>query len=164
VKRRYGPRESARVFVRDGFIDRYSGQCLVFPPVLRLISVALPGEFPFHPGWKTDVTYPAYNALGATVDHLVPVTRGGRDDESNWVTTSMARNFAKMNSTLEEIGWALHPGGRLEDWDGLLGWFLDYADAHADLVRSGSLRQWHVAAQAALPTPRRTPAAPPGPR
>ena len=147
IKRRYGPRESTRVFVRDGFIDRYSGQRLIFPPVLRVISEVLPAEFPFHPNWKTDVTHPAYNALSATIDHVVPVTRGGRDDDSNWVTTSMARNFAKMNSTLEEIGWTLHPAGRFEVWDGLLRWFITFAEGHPDLVRAGSIRQWYVAAK-----------------
>jgi HNH endonuclease len=54
---------------------------------------------------------PAFWEVGATIDHVVPVTRGGADDESNWVTTSMARNSAKMNWTLEELGWTLHPPG-----------------------------------------------------
>ena len=147
VKRRYGPLQSTRVFVRDGFVDRYSGQRLIFPPVLRVISEVLPADFPYHPAWKTDVTHPAYNALSATVDHVVPVTRGGKDDDSNWVTTSFARNYAKMNSTLEEIGWTLHPPGRYEVWDGLLGWFVRYTEGHADLVRTGSMRQWYMAAR-----------------
>jgi len=48
---------------------------LVFPPVLRLVSAALPGEFPFTPTGKTDVTHPAYWEIGATVDHLFPCRR-----------------------------------------------------------------------------------------
>lgn len=81
--RKYGPVESTRVFIRDGFMDRYSGEQLIFPPVFRVVSAALPDAFPYHPAWKTDVTHPAYWEMGATVDHLVPVTRGGADDESN---------------------------------------------------------------------------------
>ena len=42
TKRRYGPVESTRVFVRDGFLDRYTGERLVFPPVLRVLSEMLP--------------------------------------------------------------------------------------------------------------------------
>lgn len=76
--RRYGPVESARVFVRDGFIDRYTGARLIFPPVLRIVSAVLPSEFPFHPNWKTTATHPAFWEVGATIDHLVPVTRGER--------------------------------------------------------------------------------------
>ncbi len=68
--RRYGPVESTRVFVRDGFVDRYTGARLVFPPVLRVISAVLPSEFPFHPNWKTTATHPAFWEVGATVDHL----------------------------------------------------------------------------------------------
>lgn len=151
-KRRYGAVESTRVFVRDGFLDRYTGERLVFPPVLRLLSVVLPAEFPYHPNWKSDVTHPAYWEIGATVDHLVPVSRGGADGETNWITTSMARNSSKMNWTLQELGWELQPPGDFRLWDGLVHWFLDYTDAHPELVRSGSVRQWHRAAKLAVNT------------
>lgn len=60
TKRKYGPVESTRLFVRDGFIDRYTGERLIFPPVLRVLSSVLPAEFPFHPNWKTDLTHPSY--------------------------------------------------------------------------------------------------------
>ena len=145
--RRYGSEKSTRVFLRDGFIDRYTGGRLIFPPVLRVISAALPTEFPFHPNWKATVTHPAFWEVGATIDHLVPVTRGGMDDESNWVTTSMARNSAKMNWTLNELGWRLHPPGDPEDWDGMLRWFLEYAEAYPKVLSNNSVIQWHRAAK-----------------
>lgn len=152
TKRKYGERQSTRVFIRDGFRDRYTGERLIFPPVLRMLSLALPNEFPYHPNWRTDVTHPAYWEVGATIDHLVPVTRGGADDESNWVTTSMARNSAKMNWTLAELGWTLHPPGDFREWDGLLRWFLDFTAARPAMLVNTSIRQWHRAAlQAAAP-------------
>ena len=40
-----------------------------------------------------------------TIDHVIPVARGGADDESNVVTTSMLRNSAKSNWLLDEVGW-----------------------------------------------------------
>lgn len=150
TQRRYGPVESTRVFVRDGFVDRYTGERLIFLPVLRMISAALPSEFPYHPNWKTEATHPAYWEVGTTIDHLVPVTRGGRDDETNWVTTSMARNSAKMNWTLKELGWTLHPPGDFRTWDGLLGWFLDYTATRPSLRANPSIRQWHRAATLAI--------------
>ena len=109
--------------MRDGFIDRYSGDRLIFLPVFRILSAVLPSDFPYHPNWKTDVTHPAYWEIAATVDHLVPVTRGGTDDESNLIATSMAHNFAKMNWTLEELGWHLRRPGDLQKSDGLIHWF-----------------------------------------
>ena len=152
TKRRYGAIESTRIFMRDGFLDRYTGDRLVFPPVLRVISSALPAEFPFHPNWKTDVTHPAYWEIGATIDHLVPVSRGGADDASNWVTTSMARNSAKMNWTLEELGWSLLPAGDFRQWDGLIHWFLEYTSTHGEIIANESVRQWRRAAEVAMAT------------
>jgi hypothetical protein len=150
TKRQYGPVASTRVFVRDGFRDRYTGERLVFPPVLRVLSSALPEDFPFHPNWKTDVTHPAYWEVGATIDHLVPVSRGGADDESNWMTTSMARNSAKMNWTLAELGWALHAPGDFREWDGLLRWFLEFTATRPAALASASVQQWHRAAVLAV--------------
>jgi hypothetical protein len=59
TQRRFQPLEYTKVFVRDGFLDRYSGARLVFPPVLRVLSFALPTAFPYHANWKTDETHPA---------------------------------------------------------------------------------------------------------
>jgi hypothetical protein len=128
--RRYTPREMTAVFVRDGFIDRYTGVRLIFPPVLRVISAELPIEFPAHKNWKMSETHAAFWDLFPTIDHIVPVARGGVDDESNWVTTSMASNAAKANWTLEQLGWNLAPPGDLESWDGMSSWLLDYLDEH----------------------------------
>jgi hypothetical protein len=44
--------QSTRVFLRDGFIDRYTGDRLIFPPALRLLAIDLPTEFPWHTNWK----------------------------------------------------------------------------------------------------------------
>jgi HNH endonuclease len=119
-------------FLRDGFIDRYSGDRLIFPPVLRVLSLTMRESFPFHTNWKMSETHPAYWDLCATIDHMTPVSRGGADDKSNWATTSMARNAAKGNSTLEQIGWTLHPPGDVRDWDGLTAWFTRYIGAHPE--------------------------------
>lgn len=150
TQRNYGPLESTRVFIRDGFLDRYTGERLIYPPVLRVLSVILPTEFPYHPNWKTNLTHPAYWEVGATVDHLTPVTRGGADEESNWVTTSMARNSAKMQWRLEELGWTLHPAGDFTVWDGMLHWFLDYTARRPEIATSNSVRHWRRAAHVAL--------------
>ncbi len=150
TRRKYGPVESTRVFVRDGFIDRYSGQRLTLPAVFRVLSFALPADFPYHPNWKTEVTHPAYWELGATIDHLIPVTRGGSDDESNLITTSMAHNSAKLNWTIDECGWKLHPSGDLKEWDGLIRWFVEYAGTHLEYASNSGVAQWLRAAKLVL--------------
>ncbi len=151
-QRTYGPLDLTTLFVRDGFIDRYSNERLVFPPALRLISAEIPEAFPYHLHWKTDATHSAFWEMGATLDHVVPVALGGVDDESNWVTTSMARNSAKMSFTLDQLGWKLHPRGSFEAWDGLLRWFVDYGRRRPTLLEGNPLNGWHRAAESILRT------------
>lgn len=147
ISRKYGPFESTKIFARDGFVDRYSGLRLIFPPVLRLLSFMMPDEFPYQLHWKTEVTHPAYYELSATIDHLVPVSRGGNNEESNLVSTSMTRNSAKGNWTLEDLGWTLHAPGDIREWDGLIGWFIDFTETHPELCEKSWIRSWLRAAK-----------------
>ena len=128
--------------MRDGFVDRYSGKRLVFPGTLRLISKLLPKEFPFHVNWKTDECHFAFYELFPTIDHLVPVSRGGSDSDVNWVSTSMLRNAAKANFTAEELGWELVPPGNLNEWDGLTNWFLQQYGRRREFHSDAYLRKW----------------------
>ncbi|MEZ4324856.1 MAG: HNH endonuclease [Polyangiales bacterium] len=125
-KRSYSERESLKLFLRDGFIDRYGGARLVNPGVLRLLSVLLPDAFPAHPNWKMSESHQGFWELFPTVDHVVPIARGGTDDESNWMTCSMLRNSAKAHWTLDELGWHVVPSGDLATWDGLTSWFVRF--------------------------------------
>jgi 5-methylcytosine-specific restriction endonuclease McrA len=139
-------RRQFQLFLRDGFTDRYSGERLVYPGALLALSILLGPSFPYHPNWKQSVTHPAFWELYPTIDHIVPVARGGADDESNMVTTSMLRNSAKANWLLEELGW---PAGRapvVPDWDGLLGWFLSTCVLHEGLRQNKAIGRWRRAA------------------
>ena len=144
--RRYTEAQSLRVFRRDGFVDRYSGQRLVFPGVFRLLSRLLPEEFPFHPNWKMSRTHPAYWELFPTIDHVLPVARGGPNHDGNWVTTSMLWNAAKANWTLDELGWKLYPAGSLAEWDGLTSLFVSFVDSERSVLSDAYLRRWYSAA------------------
>jgi 5-methylcytosine-specific restriction endonuclease McrA len=150
VGRHYSELQCMEVFTRDGFIDRYSGKRLIFPGTLRLLSKIFPSEFPFHNNWKTDACHFAFWELYPTVDHLVPVSRGGSDDQSNWVSTSMVRNAAKANFTIEELGWQVLPPGELKRWDGLSNWFLRQVKVRQEIQESGYLRRWANAAKRVL--------------
>lgn len=140
--RNYSDVQKTQIFIRDGFIDRYSGEKLVFPPVLRLMSKLMSDEFPYHSNWKMSECHIAYWQLSPTIDHIVPVARGGADEESNWACTSQLRNSAKANWLLEELGWELHPPGDLREWDGLLHWYVDYANDHAEIKADPWFRGW----------------------
>lgn len=140
--RHFSNEDALRIFMRDRFTDRYSGDRLVFPGSLRLLSALLPAEFPYHPNWKTTECHQLYWLLFPTVDHVEPIARGGRDEESNWVTTSMMRNSAKGPWTLQELGWQVLPLEDLTAWDGLLGWFKEFVDVHPDVLQNAGVREW----------------------
>ena len=145
VERQYSRETALRVFRRDGFVCRYSGKRLVFPGTLRLLSVLLPVQFPFHPQWKPARTHLAYWQLHPAVDQIVPVTRGGKDEDSNLATTSQLRVSAKSSWLLEELGWRLLPPEDLRGWDGLSGWFGDFVAAHPQVLQKPSVKSWHDA-------------------
>jgi len=144
--RRYSEYQMTQIFFRDGFVDRYTGDRLVFPGTLRLLSTLMPEEFPAHPNWKMSESHIVYWELFPTIDHVVPVARDGSDDESNWVTTSMLRNSAKANWTLKELDWVLHPRGSIKEWDGLIGWFVDYTAQNPSTLAGDYLKTWRAAA------------------
>ena len=127
----------------------------MFPGTLRLLSLLLPSEFPFHPHWKVSESHPMYWELFPTIDHVEPVVMGGLDEDSNWVTTSMLRNSAKAHWSLADLGWTLKPAGDVSEWDGLSAWFYGYVSAHPQCLSDAYLRSWHRAGEAFARVPSR---------
>ena len=150
--RRCSAQEMARVFHRDGFIDRYRGTRLVFPPVLRMLSLYLPEVFPYHPNGKFTACHFAFWALFPTIDHIQPIARGGADSEENWVCCSMLTNSIKANWTLEELQRQLRPPRDRREWDGMLGWFVERLAADPAIARHSYIKRWQHAALAVAPS------------
>ena len=142
-KRSYTLIERMQQFLKDGFIDRYSGNRLVNPGILKVISTYFPEEFPFQPHWKMTDTHIAYWELSPTIDHVYPIAKGGQDDPNNWVTTSMKNNSIKSNYTIEEIGWTLYPKGNIEEWDGLTQVFIELVDNNRELLNDRYIKTWY---------------------
>ena len=143
-KRQYSKYQMCKVFLRDGFIDRYSGDKLLFPGLLKILTIEFPDIFKYHRNWKMSDTHMIYWDLCPTVDHLIPVARGGQDNDCNWITTSMIRNSAKSNWTLEEIGWKLHDKGQLDNWDGLVHYFIDLTNKNKDYEQDKYVYNWKL--------------------
>lgn len=142
-KRTYTLSQKMEQFLKDGFIDRYTGKKLVNPGILKILSFHFPDDFPYDPHWKMTQTHIAYWELVPTIDHIVPIARGGIDSPDNWVTTSMKNNSIKNNYTLDEINWVLHPKGDLKDWDGLTKLFVELVDNNEELKRDSYIRNWY---------------------
>jgi len=128
--RRYTPKEETRLFLRDGFIDRFSGDRLVFPPVLFLVSLHLKTQFPYHSDLQPPGCHPMYWDLKPTIVQVAPDTQGHlpRPTDPNWITTSIRRAAIKGNQAAQTLGWALFPPGNAAKWDGLLPWFMEFAE------------------------------------
>lgn len=63
----------------------------------------------------------ALSALNATLDHILPHSRGGTNEESNLVAACGMCQFGRGHWTLEEVGFT-DPRERLpilDKWDGL---------------------------------------------
>lgn len=149
-RRSYSPLQMTKVFLRDGFIDRYSGEKLLFPGIFRILQLELPNDFPAQSNWKMKETHMVYWELFPTIDHVIPIARGGKDTEDNWVTTSMKRNSAKANWLLDEIGWTLNNPGDLKEWDGLVYLFLDLVKVYPELLTNKYISTWQKALLSSL--------------
>lgn len=146
-KRAYTMAQKMQQFVKDGFIDRYTGQKLLNPGMLKVISNYFPEEFPYHPHWKMTDTHMAYWELIPTIDHIYPIAKGGHDDQKNWVTTSMKNNSIKSNYTIDEIHWKLYSQGSIDDWDGLTSVFIELVDNDKELLKDSYIRSWYNASK-----------------
>lgn len=142
-KRTYTISQKMNQFIKDGFIDRYTGKRLLNPGVLKIISHYFPDEFPYHPHWKMTDTHIAYWDLIPTIDHIYPIAKGGEDNENNWVTTSMKNNSIKSNYTIDDIHWELYPKGNISEWDGLTRVFLQLVENDKELLNDSYIKSWH---------------------
>lgn len=142
-KRSYTLKQKMNQFLKDGFIDRYTGQRLINPGMLKVITYYFPEEFPYDPHWKMTKTHIAYWNLIPTIDHVFPIALGGIDDPSNWVTTSMKNNSIKSNYSLDEMNWNLYERGNLNNWDGLTKLFIEIVEKNNDLLRDSYIKSWY---------------------
>lgn len=142
-KRAYTNKQKMKQFVKDGFIDRYSGKKLLNPGILKVLSNYMPEEFPYHSHWKMEECHNAYWEFVPTVDHIYPVALGGADSEENWATTSMIHNSIKSNWTLEQLGWKLYDAGDYKEWDGLTDLFVKLVEADKQLLEDSYIKTWY---------------------
>ena len=148
--RKYTIKQMMEQFFKDGFIDRYSGNKLVNPGMLRVISQLLPDSFPYQSHWKTDECHISYWDYQPTLDHIYPIALGGKDSEENWATTSMVNNSAKSNFTLEQLGWTLKEQGDIKDWDGLSKIFIEIVEKDFELLKISRIKDYYIATKSII--------------
>jgi hypothetical protein len=139
-----------RVFARDGFMNRFTGELLIFPAVLRLLSKEFPSIMPYQMAWRFGEIHIAYYDLYACIYGLIPKSRGGLDAESNLITTTMPYVLARSHSTVEEMGWRLTREGYVDEWDGMSSWYVEYVKENPELRNINYFNLWYIAAKKAL--------------
>ena len=148
--RTYTLKQKMNQFKADGFIDRYTGDKLINPGILKLFSFYFPNEFPYHPHGKMTEGHIAYWELFPIIDHIYPIAMGGIDEPENWATTSMLNNAVKSNWSLEQLRWELHPAGDFEEWDGLTRLFVEIVENNEELIDDKYIRTWYNASKEIL--------------
>jgi len=89
------------LFARDGWRCRFCG-CRVVPPKARAaMGEALPCAIPWS---EAEGFHGAFYAISASVDHIVPHSMGGTNDEENLVTACWPCQFGRGAWSLEEVG------------------------------------------------------------
>lgn len=78
------------IFERDQYRCRLCGLRTIDLDVLKALSRLFPDELPYHPAWKQGVTSPIYWTHSTSLEHVVPIARGGADDETNFATSCYA--------------------------------------------------------------------------
>ena len=148
TKRSMSSNQLMELWMRDGFLDRYTGQRLLYPGTLRLLGVLMPEELPYHPNGKLDECHMIHWELYPSHDHRRAAALGGSIELDNLVTCSMLTNARKGHWTLAQPDLQMHDPGRIEDWDGQTAWFVRMIEKSPSLLEKNKpLRNWHKVAQ-----------------
>jgi len=127
--------EALRVWSADCWACRYCEELVFFPPAFRAMARRFGNHGYFHPNWKADHS-PLLIKRGASVDHIIAVTRGGAHEQANFVTACWECNIRKNNAE----GWLPRPQRCGEPWDGMLAVFKGLTTAEPDAAERRWLR------------------------
>ena len=107
------------IYVRDGWRCRYCGTRVIDRSMRARLHRCLSDVARW--GARNADKHTALAALSASLDHIVPHSRGGTNDEPNLVTACNACQFGRGQWTLDEVGFwdpREYPPV-LDEWDGL---------------------------------------------
>ena len=115
-----GKAATDQVFARDGWRCRFCGVRVVVPAARKALAAAVPDALCW--SGPNEGQHAAFLYVSATLDHVVPHSRGGTNDAENLVAACWPCNFGRGGYTLEQMGLR-DPRLRTpvsDEWDGLL--------------------------------------------
>lgn len=140
--------EQMKIFMRDGFVDRFTGKRVFMPAVLVVLGKTMPDVFPYKDThWDRDQTHQAHEMFTAAVKKIIP--SASAKYERNLVTVSYLTKLSRGNATIEDLGQRLLTLEEIENlrWDGMTDWFVRYVDEHRDLLANTMINKWYTAIQ-----------------
>ena len=96
----------------------YCHRPLFFGPSLLLLENMNPGRGYYHPNGATGKMLQLFQQCWASVDHIVPVTHGGTNDQENLVSCCMICNIRRGNFVDDRYVTSKHPSSCDLRWDG----------------------------------------------
>ncbi|MBU1197034.1 HNH endonuclease [Candidatus Micrarchaeota archaeon] len=116
-----------KIWARDGWSCRYCGEAVFFAPTLKLLNELSPGHGYYHPNGKTGSMLPLFQMRWASVDHVTPFSKGGEDNEQNYVTACWGCNLKYRERTHEQgkpSPIEINMNAKKLGWDGLSSIYL----------------------------------------
>jgi DNA-directed RNA polymerase subunit RPC12/RpoP len=110
---------SRAILARDGFRCRFCGSRVVINEVRHVFRHFSPDAA--RQGRTNETRHFGLSCITASIDHIVPYSRGGTNDEDNLLTACGPCQFGRNVYTLEEVELA-NPFDYppiVDDWDGL---------------------------------------------
>jgi 5-methylcytosine-specific restriction endonuclease McrA len=112
----------AQVYQRDGYRCGYCGIRVIDTKALLKMEKIV-GKKYFKVKGKNNERHGVALALRATIDHINPLSHGGRTRIENLITSCWSCNYGKLNATLEQLG-ILNPLKKPRNpdryWNGLM--------------------------------------------
>ena len=120
-----------KIWFRDNWSCKYCGEAVFFAPTLKLLNKLSPKHGYYHPNGKADKILSLFQWKWASVDHVHPHSKGGKDGEDNYVTACWECNL-KLNDKSEKQGKPkpnkVNKNSELVNWDGLSSLYLELSE------------------------------------
>ena len=127
-----------KVWQRDFWSCRYCGEVVFFSPTLKLLDKLSPGHGYYHPNGKTNKILGLFQWKWASIDHINPVTKGGLNDEDNYVTSCWQCNLKFGNKNLNQgksKPIEININSKLVNWDGLSSLYIKLVNKDDEWAR-----------------------------
>jgi len=108
------------VWKRDSWHCRYCGKPVFFSPTLKLLDQINPNHTYYHKNGKTGKMLELFQKMWASVDHIVPISKGGENEIDNYATACWKCNLKFREKMVgKDKSNPLDPEAK--EWDGFSG-------------------------------------------